>query len=392
MVEPINKRVQFPRDSTQVNDKYIGPSGQVTVDSQRKELRLHDGKTKGGWRIPNLTQLKQMFLSSSSEFANTQFANDLRGFLVRTGDRIYRLREFFGADGIVITNSNGVAGNPTIGLPDRLKPAQPIIDDADDATETGFYIIGVGADSNLPDEWKLTTDVALFVINYSPSTGGTILQVAFNAQNADQTIYFRRKTGILWSAWAKPDYTVDLPIAGTKNELNLGVNDIQRTWSASDIKGIVAAMIESIQYIDGANVAKAFSFNSLFDADGTGPGTSTLTQGAYNFATNDRIEIVAGATAQSLPAGETVTAKVEVERVDGVTWDTISTSTVSSLPNGPAVSTSCKARIIKNGASSYQIVDDNWAVLSTVAFGLSGRIRVTTGAVNEVGARAYRWR
>ena len=39
------------------SDVYIGPERQLTVDSERHELRLHDGTTPGGHRILNESQM-----------------------------------------------------------------------------------------------------------------------------------------------------------------------------------------------------------------------------------------------------------------------------------------------------------------------------------------------
>lgn len=44
------------RGTTAQNDAYTGPSGQITVDMDRKEVRIHDGVTPGGIRVLNKTQ------------------------------------------------------------------------------------------------------------------------------------------------------------------------------------------------------------------------------------------------------------------------------------------------------------------------------------------------
>lgn len=45
---------QKARDTTENSDVYTGPIGQITVDTDRNDLRVHDGTTLGGHRIPNL--------------------------------------------------------------------------------------------------------------------------------------------------------------------------------------------------------------------------------------------------------------------------------------------------------------------------------------------------
>lgn len=120
MVNLLNKRVRFPRGTTRMNDAYIGPDGQVVVDIEKKELRLHDGKKKGGWAIVPLDMLKKLFLTRDTETGSLEFANDQSGILSRIGTRDYALRTLEGVDGIKITNPDGKSGNPIIGLSEGI--------------------------------------------------------------------------------------------------------------------------------------------------------------------------------------------------------------------------------------------------------------------------------
>lgn len=54
------KTVQFPRGASEQEDGIIGADGQVRVDTTRKEIRLHDGVTQGGTRIPNYETVRQL--------------------------------------------------------------------------------------------------------------------------------------------------------------------------------------------------------------------------------------------------------------------------------------------------------------------------------------------
>lgn len=112
------KTLTHPRNTTAENDGYTGPDSQIVVDSERYELRLHDGVTPGGHRILNLAQLVLLFMSIDSEFGEVEFAAGDKGFLVRTGDREYALRELIAGTGITITNPLGTGDNPTISLGD----------------------------------------------------------------------------------------------------------------------------------------------------------------------------------------------------------------------------------------------------------------------------------
>lgn len=99
------KQLQLARDNTLVNDNYVGLEGEVTVDVDRWELRLHDGETPGGHRILNLAQLYLLFMSKDSEFGQVVFDETERGVLTRIGDKQYALRSLFGYNGIEVTNA-----------------------------------------------------------------------------------------------------------------------------------------------------------------------------------------------------------------------------------------------------------------------------------------------
>lgn len=50
-------RVIHRRGSTADNDSLTGPAGAVSVDTEKNQMRLHDGVTAGGHVIPNLANL-----------------------------------------------------------------------------------------------------------------------------------------------------------------------------------------------------------------------------------------------------------------------------------------------------------------------------------------------
>lgn len=72
------KTVQFPRGATAAEDGIVGVPGQVRVDTSRNELRVHDGTTPGGHRLPNLDTISQLLATGSeSALGSVQvFANE----------------------------------------------------------------------------------------------------------------------------------------------------------------------------------------------------------------------------------------------------------------------------------------------------------------------------
>lgn len=382
MVDTTPRVVQQPRNKTSVEDQYIGPPGQITVDSSRWEIRLHDGRKKGGWRIPNITQLSQMFMTNKSEFGKTEFVDSGLGFLTRVGNKAYQLRKFLMADGLSISTADGSTGDPTLSLPDRLKEYQTLVTTIDDVLKTGFYIVQKGT-ANLPAGLKDNEHCDMVVIGYNdtvtPLTFTT--QIVLGAQQSGGDIYMRRRINGTWSAWIQITGT-----AGSPTIIQLGTDEVKRLWSSNDLDQAIRRVVQSIQYIDASNVAKAFSINELFRVNGTGTTVSTQTFGPFNVATNDRFELVASATALD---NTSQTAKIEVEVAS--VWQQVAALVVSSPSGSGAITDSVIGRLVKT-STGYDIVDSNWATQSSLPGAASGNFRVTVGAAGKAGAHATRWR
>lgn len=51
MTDNVTKRVQLRKGTEQEHDGFIGALAEVTVDTTKKTLRVHDGSTNGGFEI-----------------------------------------------------------------------------------------------------------------------------------------------------------------------------------------------------------------------------------------------------------------------------------------------------------------------------------------------------
>lgn len=124
------KVVRQPRGTTQESDAYTGPSGQITVDVDRLEIRLHDGATPGGIRILGLEQLLTIFRASADDPLGEDLPEAGLGIIVRIADGAYTVREITTTlGGIVITNPTGVGGNFNVALDiDGMDEGAPDID------------------------------------------------------------------------------------------------------------------------------------------------------------------------------------------------------------------------------------------------------------------------
>ncbi|MCA9916183.1 MAG: hypothetical protein KC496_22660, partial [Anaerolineae bacterium] len=56
----MTKNVHHPRGTTAAEDSITGLVGQLRIDTERRELRLHDGATPGGVVIPNNTTVGEV--------------------------------------------------------------------------------------------------------------------------------------------------------------------------------------------------------------------------------------------------------------------------------------------------------------------------------------------
>jgi len=50
----MSEQWQVRRGTTQENDDFTGAEGEITMDTQKKQLRVHDGSTQGGKTIPDI--------------------------------------------------------------------------------------------------------------------------------------------------------------------------------------------------------------------------------------------------------------------------------------------------------------------------------------------------
>ncbi len=88
----MTRQVQFRRGTTIENDGFIGAAGEIVVDSDKQELRLHDGNTKGGVAIP--TEAKRGFGKTVTLAQAVSSTNAKEGYTVIISDRGNGLFEY----------------------------------------------------------------------------------------------------------------------------------------------------------------------------------------------------------------------------------------------------------------------------------------------------------
>ena len=69
-------QVQFRRGGTGANDAFKGAIGEVTVDTDKNTLRVHDGSTTGGFTVLKNDGTNSEFSIGSLSSCALKFAND----------------------------------------------------------------------------------------------------------------------------------------------------------------------------------------------------------------------------------------------------------------------------------------------------------------------------
>lgn len=202
MLNPVPTKLQFARNVTSVVDNYAGPDGEIVIDSSRHEIRLQDGKTKGGFRFPSLTQLRRLFLSVDSEFGKVGFADELRGILVRVSTKTWKLRSLVAGEGITINTTDGVAGDIIFAVKERLAavPTTRVIN-CNFIKESGDYIVDSAA-ANLPA--GLQAGNAMLSVSAGIGNDATLLVVQriISVSTDTNTIFTRRFRAEAWTNWS----------------------------------------------------------------------------------------------------------------------------------------------------------------------------------------------
>lgn len=107
-------------------DLFTGEPREITFDDSNQELRLHDGATAGGRRVPNIDTNNLLYQAKNPELNGFSFDPNVKGFPVRVAAGQYVIRSIEFTDELTVLNPSGLMGNPTFGLADEL-PGDRII-------------------------------------------------------------------------------------------------------------------------------------------------------------------------------------------------------------------------------------------------------------------------
>ena len=143
-------QVQIRRGTEAENDAFTGAEGEVTMDLTNKQLRVHDGQTKGGMKIPNI---------ESTLPANSDYVIERQEPTAENGYTWYRLYK----SGWV--EQGGIIAN----LTDMARIVFPII-----MADVNYTILaGQYVDNTNSQYWYVRQDIGVNGVSIKAS-GGTI--------------------------------------------------------------------------------------------------------------------------------------------------------------------------------------------------------------------------
>ena len=100
--------LQFRRGTAAQNDAYTGASGEITVDTTNKTLRVHDGSTAGGTRLGKYTEVEAVDSAVVTSIIDSAIGSTIQALLVSgTNIKTINSQSLLGSGNITITGSGG---------------------------------------------------------------------------------------------------------------------------------------------------------------------------------------------------------------------------------------------------------------------------------------------
>lgn len=124
----MTKRVQILGHEAEVANQFIGLDRELTIDTDNREIRIHDAVTPGGKRVLDRDANDNRYQAKSEELDGLLgWEPNQRGLVVRLGPADYRLRELVVDTGnLALENGDGYDGNPTLSLAPEITTAHTV--------------------------------------------------------------------------------------------------------------------------------------------------------------------------------------------------------------------------------------------------------------------------
>lgn len=385
---PIHKRVQHARNNTAIVNGYIGLPGEIVIDRDRWEIRLHDGNKKGGHRFLSSTALATIFLGVDSEAGKLKFSGGQFGFVVRTTDQLYKIRSLVAEDGIRLVNPKGVDANPIIGLPSRLAAISTnyaggdAIADVDLILDSGFYALNANS-LHIPEDIADIAASTLIVIRRSTSEATQLIVSVQNTGNA----WIRSMVSGSWQGWIvlKAD-------EGTDELLEAGTDNVQRTWTAKQLAEFITDRLKDIATEDGGGTVRSYGGSQKkFKDKWSGPGIGDKTFGPFGTPSDEERWIIyaAGTPKVERTGGSSGTDRlydggVNLELEIAGKWEVaVANAGYYAVPgdrNPKAINYNFRFQYdAAVGSEEVKICNGDWVTIKTLSGAWSGKFKFSTG-------------
>lgn len=118
----MTKDVQQQGGTFEEQSVFIGLPRQLTIDTTNWRILLHDGITEGGRLFVPRDEGDARWMPIIEELLGwDEFLPNVKGMAMRSAPGVWAIRQLVGTVGAIdVTDGNGVAGNPTINLPDEI--------------------------------------------------------------------------------------------------------------------------------------------------------------------------------------------------------------------------------------------------------------------------------
>jgi hypothetical protein len=245
-------QLQFRRGTTAQTASFIGAPGEITVDTSKNVVVVHDGSTSGGW--PGISTSAQNSWTANQAFTNISITGNLNTGSVISSNGVYSTNNFTGTytDGIVMDYVNG-NGRISAGPNDNITlysggPATTTI-----ATH---YSNGAFAPANTGIFNGTTTTPAIKFVNSTELANSNSVAISSNT-----TFYVANGAVQYWTSNAASNTTLNITWSNGITMNSVMANNDSITLAMMFTNGSTAYYPNAYQ-IDGMAVVPKWQANS----------------------------------------------------------------------------------------------------------------------------------
>ena len=379
--------LQFRRGSAAQNDAYTGASGEITVDTTNKTLRVHDGSTAGGTRLGKYIEVEAVDSAVVTSIIDSAIGSTIQALLVSgTNIKTINSQSLLGSGNITITGGDG--GSGTLDSTTVLGVIDAAYIQANQITySTADFPDSAGVIALISANETTYTNVSEFVndANYLDST---TVQGVINATyvQANQTTY--STADFLDSYYATA--LIDSAYVQARQAPGAGTDPIFKTISVSGQSDVVAdTTTDTLTFVAGTGISittDAGADEITFTATGGG-GSGTL----------DSTTVLGVIDATYIQANQTTYTNVSEFTNDANYLDSTTVQGVvnSAYVNGlvDSVSNATNALTLNSQAASYYLDYNNFSNTPTIPTNnnelTNGAGYITSSALTSYATQSY---